>query len=150
MEKFSEEFQKKVDVWSKIYELMEKESEDVPLRFSGPLTIMMGTDKIDEEKVAKILGEQPLGVISLTEAGGEEEMNSECTMSIKVHKALREKPENNGAYWCACADVMDGNILEKCFWREVTFFNGMWCVDSGTLVLAWMALPPSQNPKDFL
>ena len=30
MEKFSEDFQKKTDVWSKIYELMEKEPEMVP------------------------------------------------------------------------------------------------------------------------
>lgn len=30
MEKFSEKFQKKIDVWSKIYELMEKEPEKVP------------------------------------------------------------------------------------------------------------------------
>lgn len=44
---------------------------------------------------------------------------------------------------------MDENVLDKCFWREVTSFNGMWCVDDGTLVLAWMTLPPSQNPKDF-
>ena len=30
MEKFSEKFQKKVDVWSKIYELTEKEPEMIP------------------------------------------------------------------------------------------------------------------------
>lgn len=120
------------------------------LEFSDPLTVTMNTDGIDEEKLVKILGENPLSAINLTEVKGEEEMDSECTMSFKVHKALKEKPTSNGAYWCACADVMDGNILEKCFWREVTFFNGMWCVDDGTLVLAWMALPPSQNPKDFL
>lgn len=34
MEKFSEEFQKKIDVWSKIYKLMEGKSEDVPVRNS--------------------------------------------------------------------------------------------------------------------
>ena len=127
-----------------------KDSETIMLKFSEPLTMTMNTEGIDEEKLAKILGELPVGVISPAEVGGEEEMDSECTMSFKVHKTLREKPESNGAYWCACADVMDGNVLEKCFWREVTFFNGMWCVDDGTLVLAWMALPPSQNPKFFL
>lgn len=119
------------------------------LEFSNPLTVTMNTDRIDEEKLVKILGENPLSAINFTEVKGEEEMDFECTMSFKIHKALREKPTSNGAYWCACADVMDGNILEKCFWREVTFFNGNWCVDDGTLVLAWMALPPSQNPRFF-
>lgn len=159
-----------------------KDSEIVKLEFFGPLTMTMDTEGIDEEKLVKILGEQPLGAITLEENKtgdrdlvgmmaeavaatkekiletvestglfkGVKEMDSEITMSFKIHKALREKPENNGAYWCACADVMDGNILEKCFWREVTFFNGSWCVDDGTLVLAWMALPPSQNFRTFL
>lgn len=108
----------------------------------------------EDVDVKKLLGESPVGVIKKEESKiSMEEMERAGKIDyqcLKLHKALREKPEDNGAYWCACADVMDGNVLEKCFWREVTFFNGMWCVDDGTLVLAWMALPPSQNPKDFL
>lgn len=146
------------------------------LDFSGPLTMTMSTDDIDEVDMNKILGniipekdekkdKSPADSIAesiaftkkkIMEAidstalfKGVKEIEPECTMSLKLHKALKEKPTSNGAYWCACADVMDGNILEKCFWREVTFFNGMWCVDDGTLVLAWMALPPSQNPRFF-
>ena len=145
------------------------DSEIVKLDFSGPLTITMDTDDINKVDMNKILGNITLkedekkdedltdvlttygaGTVSLIKSEKEKVTEPEGTMCLKVHKALKEKPTSNGAYWCACADVMDGNILEKCFWREVTFFNGMWCVDDGTLVLAWMALPLSQNPKDFL
>ena len=115
---------------------------------SYPLTMTINTDGISKDEFARILGEIPLGATRLTE-GKEEATESEGMMYLKVHKAIKEKPTSNGAYWCACADVMNGNVLEKCFWREVTFFNGMWCVDDGTLILAWMALPPSQNPNDF-
>lgn len=111
---------------------------------SYPVTMTIDTDEIDKDMLAKILGEQTLSFVKEVK-----EAESECTMCLKIHKTVKEEPTSNGAYWCACADVMDGNVGETCFWREVTFVNGVWCVDDGTLVLAWMALPPSQNPKDF-
>ena len=126
-----------------------------------PLTMTINTDGIGKDELAKILGEHPLSFVDdfdekllkafepIRSFKGAKEVESECTICLKVHKAIKEKPTSNGAYWCACADVMDGNVLDKCFWCEVTFFNGMWCVDDGILVLAWMAQPPRQNPKDF-
>lgn len=126
-----------------------------------PLTMTINTDGVNKDELAKILGEQHLSFVDdfeekplkafepIRSFKGVKEVESECTICLKVHKAIKEKPTSNGAYWCACSDVMDGNVLDKCFWCEVTFFNGMWCVDDGTLVLAWMTLPPSQNPKDF-
>lgn len=115
---------------------------------SYPLTMTINTDGINKDEFTRILGEMPLGAISPIE-GKEEATESEGMMCLKIHKAVKEKPMSNGVYWCACADIMDGNVLDKCFWREVTFVNGVWRVDDRTLVLAWMALPPSQNPKDF-
>ena len=128
---------------------------------SYPLTMTINTDGINKDELARILGEQPLSYVDdfkekllkafepIRSFKGVKEVEPECTMYLKVHKAVKEEPTSNGAYWCACADVMDGNVGVTCFWREVTFVNGVWCVDDGTLVLAWMALPPSQNPKDF-